>query len=52
MPLLLLSAKASHARYLVTCSMTTTDGQHNRTGGPGGGGPKLTAPAYGFLSSV
>jgi hypothetical protein len=29
-------ATASHARYLITCSITTTDGQHNRTGGPGG----------------
>jgi hypothetical protein len=41
-------AKASHARYLTTCSMTTTDGQHDETGGPGGVAPKLTVPAYGF----
>jgi hypothetical protein len=43
-------AKASHARYLITCSMTATDGQHDRTGGPGGVAPKLTVPAYGPLS--
>jgi hypothetical protein len=31
--------------------MTTTDGQHDRTGGPSGVAPKQTVPAYGFLSS-
>jgi hypothetical protein len=61
MPLLLSSRAAAEKimlllvsrlpRYLITCSMTTTDGQHDRTGGPGGVAPKLTVPAYGLLSS-
>jgi hypothetical protein len=55
MLLLLLSSRPWRARtlprYLITCSITTTDGQHDRTMGPGGVGPKLTVPAYGLLSS-
>jgi hypothetical protein len=46
MPLLL----SRLPQYPITCSMTTTDGQHDRTGGPGGVTPKQTVPAYGLLS--
>jgi hypothetical protein len=43
------SEPRSLPRFRITCSMTATDGQQNRTGGPGGVASKLTVPAYGFL---
>jgi hypothetical protein len=38
-------AKASHARYLLTCSMTTAGGLHDRTGGARWGCPQADCPS-------
>jgi hypothetical protein len=42
-------AKTSHTRYLIPCSMTPTNGQHDRTGGGGGAAPPELPPTRQLL---